>query len=435
MVQCNLFIMKKFALFLLLVLAVASCDKQDSNAVVDDGNKPVDSVKIVEGNVVEHTFTRAQAAPLEVSLSNEEAQMFESGYAFAAGLFGQVAGNASDENVCISPLSVQILLGMISNAAKDDIANQLIEMMFGQGVTLDAMNSALGKLHESLEATNCVSLSNAVWIQEGERFNEDFLNTGRNVYFSTVNHLDFRNAPQSAMDSVCQWAYDNSFGRLKSLSLDDFSCNTSMVLGNLAWFSSAWLAGFDSHSTSKGQFTLADGSVTNVEMMKMRDNIMSYKVLDKYRMLAFPFENNSFSMEFVVPADGYSLDSIIPEIDWSVELNRGKVYLQMPKFTVGYQADYKSILSALGMEDLFECGALDKLTNTYSDNASYLAQMKQDVRIKVDEYGVEAVAATVSNNDKKTEYYNFNIDRPFVFAIRDNASGSFLFMGRVNRAQ
>ena len=435
-------LMRTVLLSLLFVmgLVVVSCDQKDNNPLIENNVEEyqgeietADSVIVTQGNVVEHDFTRADPAPLEVSLTEQEKVMFASGYQFATGMFNQIAANTNTGNVCISPLSVQVMLGMLTNAVKDDVSQNILDKLFDSNITVDVMNSGFGKLRESLEATNCVKVPNAIWIQQGNMFNQDFIDIGSNIYQATVRNLNFRSDPQSAMDSVCQWAYDNSYGRLKSLDLDDFNCNTLMVLANLVWFASAWNMPFDTRTTNPGKFTLADGTVKNVDMMYEQE-YMKYKFLDKYRVVSVPFKNNSFRMDFIVPADGYNLDEIIPDIDWSVSLQGGKkVSLTMPKFTVDYKADFKSVLSDYGLSNLFEMGAFDKITKTQFDKMLYISQMKQNAQIKVEEGGVEAVAVTVASIEYRSgSTVSFSIDRPFVFAIRDNASGSFLFMGRVN---
>lgn len=429
--------MKIRLLFVILLgILIVSCEKNESSAVVEEqenvnnnGNNPEtdkDSVVITQGNVVEHAFTRADAAPLVVSLTEQEKSMLESGYSFAINLFEKEMDHAGSENVCISPLSVQILLGLLTNGLNDVTAARMMEIMFGQDATVDAMNSGYGKLSESLESTNCVKLSNALWLQEGERLNDHFLAIGRGVYHSTVKNLDF-SAPQSAMDTICQWAYDNSYGCLKDLGLENLGGNTVMVLGNLVWFASAWQSPFDTKLTSAGTFTLADGSVRNVDMMQRKTDTY-YRFLDKYNIVSLPFQNNSFRMDFYVPADGYTLDDIISVIDWSAELESAKMDLRMPKFTIECKVDIRKLLEDCGMSEFFLPGIFDRMTS--QDNDAHVDEVKQAVKIKVEEGGVEAVAATVATYVKRSGA--FTIDRPFVFAIRDNASGSFLFMGRVN---
>lgn len=421
---------------LLVIICAAlllSCDKNGNNPTVDEPNN---DVVVTEGNIVEHAFTRGDVAPLTVALSEKEGDVFESGYAFATGLFEKAASTADAGNVCISPFSIQTILGILSNGLKDEYADKIMEVMLGQGTAVQDMNSGYGKLSHALEATNCVRLSNALWLQEGNRFNDDFLTIGRGTYHSTVKNLDFKLAPQSAMDTICQWAYDNSYGRLDRLGLKELGSNTVMVLGNLIWFSSAWISPFDTAKTIVGEFTLADGSVKEVDMMCKTD-YMDYKVLDKYRVVSLPFENRSFRMDLFVPNDGYTLDEVIPEIDWSAipdfdgcVMPSDKVALQMPKFSADYNADVRALLEDCGMSELFNVGVFDRMTD--QDNDAHIDELKQNIQIKVQEGGVEAVAATVASYVSRGESYDFKIDRPFAFAIRDNSVGSFLFMGRIN---
>ena len=49
--------------------------------------------------------------------------------------------------------------------------------------------------------------------------------------------------------------------------------------------------------------------------------------------------------------------------------------------------------------------------------------------VQVDEAGTEAAAATVTLS--RSEPPAFRADHPFLFLIRENVSGSILFMGRV----
>lgn len=417
--------MKLNRMFVMIgAIVIVSCTKNGENSAI---NEQKHNNVVTEGNVVEHEFTRGDAVHLEVSLSEQEERIFESGYSFATDLFEKVATNTG--NVCISPLSIQTLLCILSNGLKDDLASKMIGIMFGQDAVIRDINSGYGKLRESLEATNCVKLSNAIWLQDGNNFNRAFLATGRDIYHSTTKNLDFNSAPQSAMDSICQWAYDNSYGRLTKLGLEKLGSNTVMALGNIVCFSSSWMSAFDTTKTTVGEFLLDDGIVMDVDMM-FRAGYMDYKILDKYGIISLPFENKSFRMDLFVPNDGYNINELIPEIDWSVKLEMGKVNLQMPKFTVHSNVDGRYLLEQTGMSELFHVGVFDRMTD--QDNDAHIDELKQDILIKVDEGGVEAAAASVASYVSRTETVDFRIDRPFVFAIRDNAIGSFLFMGKVS---
>jgi serine protease inhibitor len=60
--------------------------------------------------------------------------------------------------------------------------------------------------------------------------------------------------------------------------------------------------------------------------------------------------------------------------------------------------------------------------------------VRQDVFVEVNEEGTEAAAVTsigVVPTSAPPPPLPFVVDRPFVFAIRDDASGELLFVGRV----
>jgi serpin B len=64
-----------------------------------------------------------------------------------------------------------------------------------------------------------------------------------------------------------------------------------------------------------------------------------------------------------------------------------------------------------------------------------LSEVFHKAFVKVDEKGTEAAAATASVMARASAALaptvEFKADHPFLFFIRDNASGMILFMGRV----
>ena len=64
----------------------------------------------------------------------------------------------------------------------------------------------------------------------------------------------------------------------------------------------------------------------------------------------------------------------------------------------------------------------------------FLSAVIHKAFVDVNEKGTEAAAATgvvVGTTSVRIPRYTFRADRPFVFLIRDNRSGSLLFLGRV----
>ena len=137
-------------------------------------------------------------------------------------------------------------------------------------------------------------------------------------------------------------------------------------------------------------------------------------------------------MDMFVPKGDQTIDSIIGDIDWSVPYaSTRKINLSMPRFSINTDIRLRSVLEELGMTGVF-ARTLD-MANIANTNEFQLGYVNQDLKIDVMEKGVEAAVATSAVGTWSLSMpINVTIDRPFIFAIRDNVSGSFMFMGRVN---
>jgi serpin B len=106
-----------------------------------------------------------------------------------------------------------------------------------------------------------------------------------------------------------------------------------------------------------------------------------------------------------------------------------------PKFKFTKETRLKTELQSMGMNLPFSPAAdFSKMTK---EEQLYISAVIHKAFVEVNEDGTEAAAATaVVMKDrvisKQGEPPTFNANRPFVFVIKDNATGSILFMGRVS---
>jgi serpin B len=114
-------------------------------------------------------------------------------------------------------------------------------------------------------------------------------------------------------------------------------------------------------------------------------------------------------------------------------LASGNVRLTLPRFRVELPVTLRSVLESLGMVDAFDADRAD-LSGIGPDRDLHVSDVVHQAFIAVDEEGTEAAAATgvVMRPVMAPMTVSFRADRPFLFAIRDNASGALLFLGRVS---
>jgi serpin B len=91
------------------------------------------------------------------------------------------------------------------------------------------------------------------------------------------------------------------------------------------------------------------------------------------------------------------------------------------------------VLKALGMEIAFDTDQAD-FTNLYAGpERAYISKVKHKTFVDVNEEGTEAAAVTSVEIGVTSAPQRVVVDRPFLFAIRENYSGTILFMGKIVR--
>ena len=387
----------------------AGCDPQDK--IEGQEEQPFE---LKEGTVREHSFSRGEPSPLSLELSTDESRLFHQSDSFAIKLFMAVNESMGDQNFCISPLSLQVTLGLLANGMDDAGYAELSEALYGEVVDKAFLNNSLSKLKNALEQTNCVKISNGIWLSEGSEFKAGYLDVAQQKYGAATGYLDFKSHTQSAYDSICQWAYDNTCGKLNKQVIDYYGPGTAMVLANSAWFSSIWDCPFK---------PIEDN------MMFSRYSTAFYIYKENYEILSLPFRNSSFRMDFVFPSNGTPIDEIISDLscyNTNDLVYDDKVYVYLPKFSVDNDIKLGSILENLGVSELFKTWALPNIGNHKYSNR----YLNQSIRFDVVEGGIDAEADHDSVMDS-IEWTTIWAETPFIYAIRDNVSGAFLFMGKV----
>uniref|UniRef100_A0A0E9WN39 Serpin domain-containing protein n=2 Tax=Anguilla anguilla TaxID=7936 RepID=A0A0E9WN39_ANGAN len=135
--------------------------------------------------------------------------------------------------------------------------------------------------------------------------------------------------------------------------------------------------------------------------------------------------------------DNTAVSSLLPHINtstvqsWTKLLTQRKVRLLMPKFSAEAEVDLQTPLTALGVTDMF---SQSKANFKYlSSEPLYVSKALQKAKIQVNEDGTKASAATTAILLARSSPPWVIVDRPFIFLIRHNLTGTVLFMGQINK--
>ncbi len=375
----------------------------------------------------------------------DQAQLVASDDAFAFALFDALRGQPG--NLFFSPYSISSALAMTYAGARGDTETQMADTLrftLPQArlhPAFDALDLALAS-HTQVSGTFQLTVANSLWGQQGHPFLQGFLTLLRQYYGAGFRLLDFQDAPDPSRRTINAWVADNTQGKITDLIPSGaIDSSTRLVLANALYFKAKWMEPFDRNATSNQVFHLLDDSQVTVPMMEQVTHL-SYAEATSYQVVDLPYSGGQVSMVILLPRAG-QLDALeksltTGEITPTLQsLGEAKVHLTLPKFKYGSSFSLGETLQGLGMPDAFSPSAADFSGMDGQQHGLFISDVIHKALVAVDEDGTEAAAATSVAMAGAVaaapieKIVQFKADHPFIYLIRDDQTGTILFLGRV----
>ena len=362
---------------------------------------------------------------------------------FAFQLFSEIQKFQANENIFISPSSIAIALSMTYNGAVGKTQEAMAKTLNFQGMNLEEINQAnqeLGILLDSLNSDIKLNISNSIWTKIGVPFEQNFLQINQEVYQSQVREIDFEN-PQS-IEIINNWIKDNTKGKIHKI-IETLDPDSVMVLLNAIYFKGNWQKEFDDFYTQDRPFYLSNGmEKQHPTMFKLSQ--YSYYENQTFQAINLPYGEGRVSMYIFLPKEEIGLEKFHQTLNvenwenWMLQFESQPITLSLPKFKNEYEVTLNNVLKSLGMEIAFDIKAADFSGMRSIPPELYIDEIKHKTFVEVNETGTEAAAATsitMAAASAMITSLNMFVNRPFFFAIRDNNSGTILFMGEITNPE
>lgn len=353
----------------------------------------------------------------------------------------------SDGNRMLSPYSAKMCLALLANGADGETKQQILDAIGISDInSYNAEVKVLLERYASYEAAMALNTANSIWINQTTfdgkgAFLPDYRTAMQDFYSAEVREVTDKNS----VEEVNAWAKEKTNGKIDSILTEEHR-SFATVLTNAVYFKAAWEAAFSEYMTAKEIFTNADGSTAETDFMHNTDSFGYYEA-DGIKAVKLDYsrfgegesyvsdQDYDFSMYFILSDEMPEIEELLD----TVEFTSSRVRLSIPKFEINYDISMNDILKALGMTNAFDAVLADfsemiDLT-TLNDNL-VVDDVLQKTYIKIDEEGTEAAAVTAivmvecAAVIDESPIKEFNANKPFYFAVRDNTSGEILFVGR-----
>jgi serpin B len=356
---------------------------------------------------------------------------------FAFGLFRKTCGNGETKNLFISPLSVSVALAMTYNGASGKTAGEMADVLGFKGIDLGELNQSMADLTTVLEQADSavqLTVANSLWGRKGFDFRPDFLQRNAAFYRAQTTSLDFADPGTSSV--INGWVNRSTRGLIDKI-VDVIPRDAMLYLINAIYFKGRWQTAFDPASTINGPFHLAGGNEKIVPMMNQSGSFR-YAEDNGVQVVRLPYGTGRMGMYIFLPVDVRGLGGFLGGlndrvfIEWMSNLATREGDVLVPRFKIEYECGLVPTLRALGMRDAFDASTAD--FSGMSDADLCVSEVKHKAVVEVNEEGTKAAAVTsvemkTTSVREPADRFSFIADQPFFFVIRDDATGTILFMG------
>jgi serpin B len=392
-------------------------------------------------------FSFAFLLPLMISANNPEG-IVDGNNRFAFKLFREVKGSAT-ENLFYSPFSISTALAMVYAGSRNETALQISQTMdFQPDAKFNSdYKKLLGKLNKGTAGKIKLNIANGLWAQKDYKFLDSYFELVKSNYNSEVTNVDFFDPAEreETRKEINRWVEETTNDKIKDLlSQNDLTSLTRLVLVNAIYFYGDWKEPFEKESTRPRAFILTDGNQINVPFMNQHKSYNYYED-SNLQAIEIPYKNNKVSMVIFLPNKNNGIVEFEKLFDYKYYLDiiasfqTTEVRLSLPEFQTTFKINLGSTLSQMGMPLAFFPDSAD-FSGMTGKRDLYISQVIHQAFINVDEQGTEAAAATavvmMTTSARPSPYIKvFDADHPFVFLIKDTATGSILFMGTIMKPE
>jgi serine protease inhibitor len=342
------------------------------------------------------------------------------------------------DNTFMSPTSVAMAMQMVTEGAKENTLKELQEVLNIAGIQTADANHALINALNNREGIK-LNLANSFWGSDTVLdIKPEYIDTITGSYDGEVRAVSFTD-PRTR-EIINKWVADRTKNLIEEL-LETLAPDTVSVLVNAIYFKGDWATQFDAENTKDADFKLAGGATKEVRMMS-RSGRIHYSEHDGVQVAKLPYKGEESSMWVILPPEGKSLDALVKELtpekfsEWQRATHRQQGTFEMPRFTMRYKSRIEDTLKEMGIRDAMNPNAarFDGIATTQGNQPLFIGAVIHEAVVIVNEEGTEAAAATAVTQRlgrPPAGPFTMTCDRPFLFLITDDATGSVMFLGTV----
>uniref|UniRef100_A0A8C4XLL8 Serpin domain-containing protein n=1 Tax=Falco tinnunculus TaxID=100819 RepID=A0A8C4XLL8_FALTI len=366
---------------------------------------------------------------------------------FCFDVFKELKVHHANDNIFYSPLSIISALAMVYLGARGNTQSQMEKVLHfdnvtGVGDTTDPQCGISEYIQKSFKdllsgitmpnATHSLNIADRIYIEKTYPVLPEYLECANKFYGAGLEEVDFKTATEEARQLINSWQTRGEWrhsSSSKATCLKIESCPLCICL----------LKEKIAPQSRRLTFLSLQQESRPVQMMSQNSTFKVAAVAaEKVKILELPYAGGELSMLVLLPDDISGLEQLENKIsfdkliEWTspnvMERKRVKVYL--PRMKIEEKYNLTSVLTALGMTDLFSPSA--NLSGISSAESLKVSEAVHEAYMEVSEEGTETAGSegVLGDIEQSSEFEEFRADHPFLFLIKHNPTNIILFFGK-----
>jgi serine protease inhibitor len=236
------------------------------------------------------------------------------------------------------------------------------------------------------------------------------------------------------IDRINGWVKEKTRDLIPQI-IDEAPETLGLVALNALYFRDRWQIPFEPSRTVAAPFQTASGKPVNVPMMHSKVAAFRFRQDDRFIAAELGYANQNFKLVVATtksaPAQPYEFAAVTNWLNGrGFDAENGEIALPQLKLPASGE-----LLQPLDTMGLFLARHSPRALQGFSDAPLEIARIVQKIELRVNEEGTEGAAATAVMTTRGIavvrDHIKMVVDKPFVFALRDDKTGLILFMGYV----
>lgn len=348
-----------------------------------------------------------------------------------------------NQSYLYSPFSIYSCFSMVASGAEGDTQKEIAATLHWESER-DEMAQAHLDLYEKLMTKTPVEMgfaletTNALFLDSQLKLLKPFEKMLTSQYQASILALDFQDT-EKATQSINEWVELATHKKIQQLLMPgDLNRDSQIVLLNTLYFKGKWAFPFEPQATYQEPFFYKPNASIDVPMMH-QTAWHGYFEDNDFQVVAIPFKQPLEDVQVVLmialpkqawPSYDHELNLDLKT--WIQKKQKHKINLSLPHLHLHERLDLLEPLTSLGMGLAFTSSAdFSSMTDAFHLT---LGKAIHEVSFDLDEYGLEAAAATAASMQRTSIDTNdspvFSANRPFFFFLVEEKTQTVLFQGK-----